>query len=129
MLQQFSQTWTLYEELFSILKSLMGGSRGELKNFFRGCYESYVNDYKLLKGDMSDLLLKTTNTKPLRNKNSNEQQILQDLITEITTFEQTSLEMLDSGRPEKIRAFFVELNKRYLNLFRFIKGIFEVSDK
>lgn len=76
MLGKFSQTWSLYEDLFSILKTLMGGSRGELNNFFKGCYESYVNDYKLLKGDMGDLLLKTSNTKPLRNNHSKEEKIL-----------------------------------------------------
>jgi hypothetical protein len=72
MLNKFSQTWNLYEELFGIMKSLMRGTRGELLKFFSGCYESYVNDYKLLKSDMSDLLLKTENTAPLRNKNSSE---------------------------------------------------------
>lgn len=72
MLQKFSETWTLYEELFSILKSLMSRSRGELYDFFSGCYESYINDYKLLKGDMGDLLLKNSNTAPLRNRNSSE---------------------------------------------------------
>lgn len=129
MLSTFSETWNLYEELFSILKNLISGTRGELFSFFSGCYESYVNDYKLLKGDMSDLLLKTENTIPLRNKNSAEQKILQDLISDITTFESVSLEMIDSGRPDKIKHFFFALNNRYLNLFKFVKGIFEVSDK
>jgi hypothetical protein len=54
---------------------------------------------------------------------------MQDLISEITTFENLSLDMLDSGRPDKIKTFFGELNKRYVNLFRFVKGVFEVSDK
>lgn len=76
MLSQFSSNWANYEELFSIMKSLIQTSRGELNQFFTGCYESYVNDYNLLKADMGDLLLKNDNTAPLRNTNSKENKIL-----------------------------------------------------
>lgn len=129
MIEKFSSTWSTYEDLFAILKNLLSNSKDELHGYFRMCYDSYMNDYNLLKGDMTNLLMKTANTAPLRPRDSSEEKIIQDLVNDITSFEKTSLEMLESGKPEKIRAYFTELNNRYLELFRFLKSIFEVSDK
>lgn len=106
MVSKFGTAWSTYEDLFAILKGLLGNSRDELHAYFKMCYDSYVNDYNLLKGEMTNLLMKTSNTAALRPRESAEEKIVQDLVNEVTSFEKVSLEMLESGRPEKIRVFF-----------------------
>ena len=59
MIDRFATVWGVYEDLFAILKGLLANSRDELHGYFRMCYDSYINDYNLLKGDMTSLLMKT----------------------------------------------------------------------
>lgn len=76
MIEKFSHTWSTYDDLFAILKSLLANSRDELHGYFRMCYDSYMNDYNLLKGEMTNLLMKTANTAPLRIRESSEEKIV-----------------------------------------------------
>jgi len=57
MLKIFSIIWSNYEELFLIMRRLVGESHGELRRFFGSCYEGYLIEYRILREDMGELLL------------------------------------------------------------------------
>lgn len=139
MLKDFSKTWSIYEDLFSIMRNLLSTSKGELKTFFTGCYESYLNDYKLLKSDMGDLLTKNEALKPLIPKDNTEnltsnspkkkQKIFVNYIKKIAEFEYENVLLLKSNKPERITYYFATLNQLYTSLFNFVKNVFEVAEK
>lgn len=135
MLKDFSITWSIYEDLFAIMRTLLSSSKGELKKFYTGCYESYLNDYKLLKSDMGDLLSKNKAVKPLISgetafKNGGKKEkVFTDFLKKITSFEIEKMQYLKSSKPERISLYFGTLNKLYTDLFSFIKNVFDVAEK
>ena len=126
MLQEFSSIWSIYEEIFSVMKSLLTDSKGELRNFFSNCHEQYLNEYKLLRGDMSSLLLKNEAKVPMLGENGENSFSL--LLDRIISFESTSGDMLSSTTDDQIVFFFLELGKRHKALLSFIHQIFEMAE-
>ena len=128
MIHTFSRAWSNYDDLFSIMKNLINSSSADLRDFFTQCYETYLNDYRLLKSDMRDLLSKAEASRPLRDHN-NDNKIFVTYLSKVAEFEDQYADLLETGKKEKINFFFLNLNKRFTDIFGFLKAIFEVAGR
>ena len=108
------------------MKNLLTDSKGELRNFFSNCHEQYLNEYRLLRGDMSSLLIRNDSKIPMIGENGENSFSL--LLDRIISFESNSGDMLSSTMDDQTVFFFLELGKRHKALLTFIQNIFDMAE-